>query len=70
LQAKPKGVAERLLINELLDQEDVFKPSPILNNPKFRPARDEADGIAQVLAGVAAASFSAPDQLKHRVFEA
>ncbi len=69
LQAKPKGVVERLLINELLDKEDVFKPS-LIGNPSFRPGTKEAEGTADVLAGVAAASFSAPSQLKHRVFEA
>lgn len=70
LQAKPKGVVERLLINELLDKEDVFKPAPLTGKPHFKPAKMESDGIAEVLAGVAAASFSAPSQLKHRVFEA
>ena len=69
LQAKPKGLVERLLINELLDTQDVFKPS-LSGKPKFKPGREEADGTADVLAGVAAASFSAPGQLKHRVFEA
>lgn len=70
LQHKPKGLIERLLINELLDQEDVFDPAPLSGKPKFRPTTDEADGIAEVLAGVAAASFSAPGQLKDRLFEA
>jgi hypothetical protein len=70
LQHKPKGVVERILINELLDKGDVFTPAPVTGKPSFRPTRDEADGIAEVLAGVAAASFSAPSQLKNRVFEA
>lgn len=70
LQAKSKGVVERLLINELLDKEDVFKPGTLSGKPQFRPAKDESDGIAEVLAGVAAASFTAPSQLKHRLFEA
>jgi predicted acylesterase/phospholipase RssA len=70
LQAKPKGLVERLLINELLDKGDVFKPSALGGKPTFQPTRDEADGIAEVLAGVAAASFSAPAQISKRVFEA
>jgi predicted acylesterase/phospholipase RssA len=66
LQAKPKSLVERLLLNQLLDSGDVFSPR---GTPTFHPAQTEANGTVDVLAGVSAASMSAPSQLEWRVFE-
>jgi predicted acylesterase/phospholipase RssA len=68
LQARPHGLGERLVLNELLDKDDVFKPVGL--HPSFHPSHKEADGIADVLAGVVGASMTAPSQIEHRVFEA
>lgn len=67
LRAKPHGLVERVLLNELMDKDDVFKPAG--PNPHFNPSKQEADGITDILAGVVAASMTAPTLTDRRVFE-
>lgn len=64
LVSKPRSWVERQLVDKLLDKEDVYSPGGT-----FRPSTEEAGGTMDMLAGVIAAQFSAPGQLKHKLFE-
>lgn len=66
LPSKGRGLAERLLVDRLLDKDDVFSPR---GTPRFRPSTQEASGPEDVIMGAAAALLSAPAQLDYKIFE-
>ncbi|MBX3170787.1 MAG: patatin-like phospholipase family protein [Candidatus Eremiobacteraeota bacterium] len=70
LQAKNHGFLEQNLLNTLLDKDDHFKPKgPFGGSPKYRPGKEEACGIPDMLACVMGAAMTAPAQIEQRVFE-
>lgn len=62
------GLAQRLLVETLLDKEDTFDFA-VCGKPGFHPMTREAQGIPDLALGVAAATLASGARLEEKLFE-